>query len=392
MQPMVPYRFIFINHICCYIAINCIINVNMTGIKVMNLYIKTIILFTVAAVINGCSAESKQPLTPSIRPVKLLTIADMQADSIRRFPAKVTATEQANLAFRLSGQLVEFSLIEGQHVNKGAVLARLDDRDARNTLLHREAEHELAAADFKRKGKLRDTQLLSQAEYDLAKAQLKSAQAALFTARDQLSYTVLNAPYSGTVAKISADNYQIVQANQTLLVLQQDRNIDIVIQVSETLATRVTQLTPGTENQAQVIFSAQPNKSYPVTLKEYATQITPGTQSYEVVFTLPQPSNSQILPGMSAELTLDIATTKKTVAILPTSAVMKRDANGQNIIWLYNSEMHTVTPQPVTLGKVRSQGIEITSGLKTGDQVVTAGIQQLSAGLVVKPLHWQRGV
>ncbi|PKH06022.1 efflux RND transporter periplasmic adaptor subunit [Moritella sp. Urea-trap-13] len=358
----------------------------------MNLYIKTIVLFTFAAVISGCSAESKEPLAPSIRPVKLLTIADMQTGSIRRFPAKVTATEQANLAFRLPGQLVEFSLIEGQHVNKGAVLARLDDRDARNTLLHREAEHELAAADFKRKGKLRDTQLLSQAEYDLAKAQLKSAQAALFTARDQLSYTVLNAPYSGTIAKISADNYQMVQANQTLLVLQQDRNIDIVIQVSETLATRVTQLTPGTTNQAQVIFSAQPHKSYPVTLKEYATQITPGTQSYEVVFTLPQPSNNQILPGMSAELTLNMATTKQTVAILPTSAVMKRDTNGQSIIWLYNSGTHTVTPQTVTLGKVRSQGIEITSGIKTGDQVVTAGIQQLSAGLVVKPLHWQRGV
>jgi len=364
----------------------------MTGIKVMNHYIKTIILLTVTAFISGCSVESKEPTAPSIRPVKLLQIADMQNAAIRRFPAKVTATEQAELAFRLPGQLVEFSLVEGQHVKKGAVLARLDDRDARNTLLHREAEHELAAADFARKGKLLHTQLLSQAEYDLAKAQLKSAQAALFSARDQLSYTVLTAPYSGTIAKITSDNYQMVQANQTLLVLQQDRNIDIVIQVSETLATRVTQLTGDSSNQAQVIFSAQPYKSYPVRLKEYATQVTPGTQSYEVVFTLPQPSDGQILPGMSAELTLKLATAEQTVAILPTSAVMKRDANAQNIIWLYNSATHTVNPQTVTLGKVRSQGIEITSGIKAGDKVVIAGIQQLSAGLVVKPLHWQRGV
>lgn len=358
----------------------------------MNNCIKTIILLTITALISGCSVESKEPSASSIRPVKLLQIANMQTSSIHRFPAKVTATEQVELAFRLPGQLVELSLVEGQHVEKGAVLARLDDRDARNTLLHREADHELAAADFKRKGKLLQTKLLSQAEYDLAKAQLKSAQAALFSAQDQLSYTVLSAPYSGTIAKITIDNYQMVQANQPLLVLQQNSHIDIVIQVSETLATRVTQLAQNSANQAQVIFSAQPHKSYPVTLKEYATQVTPGTQSYEVVFTLPQPSDSQILPGMSAELSLNMATAEQTVAILPTSAVMKRDTNGQSIIWLYNSDTHTVNPQTVTLGNVRSQGIEITSGINTGDQVVIAGIQQLSAGQVVKPLHWQRGV
>ena len=360
----------------------------------MNYGIKSIILLTLSALISGCSVESKEPETVSVRPVKLFQIADMQTGSLRSFPAKVTATKQVDLAFRLPGQLVEFSLTEGQRVKKGVVLARLDDRDARNTLLHSEADHELAAADFQRKGKLLQSQLISQAEYDLAKAQLKSAKAALSSARDQLSYTVLTAPYSGTIAKIATDNYQMLQANQTILVLQKDRNIDIVIQVSETLATRVTQLSGNTATQPQVRFSAQPDKTYPVTLKEYATQATPGTQSYEVVFTLPQLSNNPILPGMSAELTLNINTAEQvtTRSIVPTSAVMKRDSDNQSIIWLYNTKTHTVNPQTVTLGKVHAQGIEITSGIKAGDQVVIAGVQHLSTGLVVKPLHWQRGV
>lgn len=351
-------------------------------------------LFVFAALMAGCSTESKEATIPVIRPVKLLDIADLNATSIRTFPAKVAATKQADLAFRLPGHLIEFYLVEGQRVKKGELLAKLDDRDARNTLLNREADHELATADFKRKGELLRRELISQADYDLAKAQLKSATAALATARDQLSYTLLQAPYDGTVAKISIDNFQMVQANQSILVLQKDRDIDVVIQVPESLAINVTQFNHNAITQPSVSFSAQPGKHYPVHLKEYATQVTPGTQSYEVVFTLPQPSENRVLPGMSAELTLDVSAaqsqTKSTV--IPASAIMKRDVDGLNIVWLYSERSGTVTPQPVTLGEVRTQGIEVTEGISKGDRVVVAGIQYLSDGQQVKPLRWQRGV
>jgi len=351
-------------------------------------------LFIFAALMAGCSTESKEATVPVIRPVKLLDIADLNAASIRTFPAKVAATKQADLAFRLSGHLIDFYLVEGQQVKKGEVLARLDDRDARNTLLNREADHELATADFKRKGELLRRELISQADYDLAKAQLKSATAALASARDQLSYTQLQAPYDGTIAKIAIDNFQMVQANQSILVLQKDSDIDVVIQVPESLAANVTFFKRNSSIQPSVSFSTQPDKHYPVRLKEYATQATPGTQSYEVVYTLPQPSGNNVLPGMSAELTLDVSGEKNQVksTVIPASAIMKRDVDGLDIIWLYSESSGTVSPQPVTLGEVRTQGIEIISGIAKGDRVVVAGIQYLSDGQQVKPLRWQRGV
>jgi len=46
----------------------------------------------------------------------------------------------------------------------------------------------------------------------------------------------------------------------------------------------------------------------------------------------------------------------------------------------------------VSLGRVSTEGIEVLSGLNPGDQIVSAGVSQLSAGMKVKPLHWQRGV
>jgi len=351
-------------------------------------------LLLLTLMISGCATESVETPPPTIRPVKLLTVMDAKMDAIRVFPAKVAATKQANLAFRVSGHLVALSLFEGQQVKQGAVLAQLDNRDATNTLLNREADYELAEADFKRKGELLRRELISVSEYDLAKAQLKSAQANLAYAQDQLSYTELKAPYDGTIAKINMDNFQMVQANQTLLVLQKDNNIDVVIQVPESLASSVTQLNTHSTFVPKVHFANNPQQAYAIHFKEHATQITQGTQSYEVVFTLPRPQSMTILPGMSAEVSIDTSTAQQAqvIAVIPPSAVIKRDIDGKHIVWVFNEARSTVTQHVVTLGGVTTQGIEIISGINIGDHVVVAGVQYLLENQVVKPLHWQRGV
>lgn len=354
------------------------------------LLLSTILLFSTTLV--GCSQDVVVEKETPIRPVKLLSIDSLTSTNIRSFPAKTAATKQVDIAFRVPGQLIEFELVEGQAVIKGDILARLDDRDAKNTLLNNEAAHELAEADFKRKGELLRRKLISEAEYDTAKANLKTTKSALANAQDQLSYTVLTAPYSGTVAKISIDNYQMVQASQALLMLQKDNYVDIVIQVPESLVNIVTDT--QLDHLASVTFSSLLDQKFPVKLKEFSSQVSQGTQSYEVVFTLPQPEKHKILSGMSAELSIDISVTdtSQNNATLPASAITKRDSDGKNIIWLFDPIKGSVSAREITLGKVSSQGVQVTSGLNQGDKVVIAGVQYMSAGLIVRPLHWQRGV
>ncbi|TVO33077.1 efflux RND transporter periplasmic adaptor subunit [Vibrio algivorus] len=342
----------------------------------------------------GCGTESVEVSEPVVRPVKLLKISDPAYASKHVFPAKVAATKRSELAFRLSGHLTELFLNEGDTVKKGMVLARLDNRDTRNAFLHREAEHELAEADFKRKEKLLHRKLISQADYDLAKAQVKSARANLASARDQLSYTELKAPYDGVIAKILIDNYQMVQANQSILVLQKDRSIDVVIQVPETLMNHLFRLYPNPSIHANVSFAIRPDLKFPAKIREHSTQITPGTQSYEVTFTLPQPKEVTVLPGMSAELMVNFTSEQSTQiqAILPANAISKRDSDGKSIIWVMDEETGVVHSKVVSIGRITGEGVEITHGVNIGDQVVIAGVQSLVEGLKVKPLRQQRGV
>lgn len=352
-----------------------------------------VLLATVA--LSGCGeAQSSVAAQAVVRPVKLMEVQDEQTGAWRRFPATVVASEQAALAFRINGQLVELNLVEGQSIRQGQLLARLDDRDARNTLLNREADYELADADYRRKAALLERKLISQADYDRARATRKSALAALNSARDQLSYTRLEAPFSGIVAKIELENHQMVRANETVMGVQRNDAIDIRIQAPESLVVSFAATkAPLAQSTPQVRFSADPERTYPVRYKEHATKVTPGTQSYEVVFTLPRPTALNLLPGMSAELQLQTPEAgKMTAIVLPPSAIDRRDQDGQVRVWRFDEQSGRVSAVPVTLGRVRSDGIEVQGKLHGGERVVVAGGQQLEEDMVVKPLHWERGV
>ena len=355
-----------------------------------------IALLMTSAFISGCdSAESAVSDTAKVRPVKLMTIDDAASQQNRIFPAKIAANRQAELAFRINGELVELDLVEGQKVEKGQLLAQLDDRDAKNALMDAEANYELAFVDFKRKEEIYKRKLISKAEYDTAQATLKSGKAALGTARDQLDYTRLTAPFSGIVAKVELDNYQMVKAGQAVLSLRGDQQLDVQIQVPESMLLTVKRESVGKTYQPQVRFDSE-GTLYPVTYKEHASKVSPSTQTYEVVFSLDQPENLNVLPGMSAELLIDMSALNNDetamVAVLPQTAIFRSDEDQKTRVWRYNADTQKLESVEVTLGQVRAQGIEVLSGINKGDQIVAVGAGLLKADMAVKPLRWERGV
>lgn len=97
---------------------------------------------------------------------------------------------------------------------------------------------------------------------------------------------------------------------------------------------------------------------------------------------------------MSAELTLALMKSpdQAASAIVPVTAIDKRDQDGRVQVWVYQTQSGEVKPAAVTLGRVTSEGVEVLGGINNGDLIVSAGVSQLSDGMKVKPLRWQRGV
>ena len=347
--------------------------------------------------VSACGEKaSTLPPAEITRPVKLFQVKDPAAEAFRNFPAEVEANADSKLAFRVSGQITEFPKKAGNEVTKGQLLARLDPQDFKLLLDYRQARYELAKSQFERAKLLLEKKLSSQADYDQAKANLSVSLSSLNSAKTDLEYTELRAPFSGSIAKVFVENHENVQAKQTILTLQTRDVVDISMQMPENIASRVRK---NVQYQPTVIFDSHPGQEFLVTVKEWDTQADPSTLTYKVVFSLATPKNFNVLPGMTANIRMDLSkvtTDSSNSFLLPVSAVFtgKDTPVSSKIrhIWKYNPQSETVSLANVTVGGIKSQGIEVLTGLEPGDQVVSAGVHFLSEGMKVRPWNREKGL
>ena len=346
----------------------------------------------------GCSGSEEEAAAEVIRPVKIHQVASPNDSLLRKFPAQVHAAERAELAFRVSGELLKVPAIEGQEIKRGAVLARLDPVNYRIAVDDRKARHHLAEAQFLRVKDLFDKQQVSQAQFDQAQAELDISKAALDAARKDLSYTTLKAPFSGEVAEVFVENHQPVSAGKTVVMLQSRDQLDIRMQVPENLMVQIAENDESRRYQPIVEFEALPGKKFLGQYKEHKAQADSATGSFTVTLSLSRPDNLNLLPGMSATVSVDLnqlLSNQITTMFVPTKAIFQSESqvegSNQAQVWVVNPDM-TLSARAVEVGRLNHMGVEILTGLQPGEQILAAGVHQASAGLRVRPWVQERGL
>ncbi|MEH6823401.1 MAG: efflux RND transporter periplasmic adaptor subunit [Motiliproteus sp.] len=345
----------------------------------------------------GCGEQpDSNSSAPVIRPAKIFQVADPASQNMRNFPAEVEANAESRLAFRVSGQIIEFPVKAGNSVQAGQLLARLDPKDFKLRLDDRQARYTLAESQFQRAKSLLERKLMAQSSYDEAKANLAVALAALNVAKADLEYTYLRAPYAGSIAKVLVEKHENIQAKQTMLALQTRDLVDISVQMPENIVSRINK---DSRYQPTVIFDSHPGQEFLVTVKEWDTQADPSTLTYKVVFSLPEPDAFNVLPGMSATLRIDLSKVtdlSQDGLLLPVGAVFAAEdvplSSKVRYVWKLDPESMTVSRAAVTVGELRSQGIKVLSGIQPGDQVVAAGVHALAEGMQVRAWNREQGL
>ena len=353
-------------------------------------------VFSAVIALSACSKVEPEPLPSPVRPVKLHQVSAESQGAVRQFPAVVAPTERASLTFRVSGKLVQLIARPGQMVEKGELLARLDDTDFKLKLDQAKARFELAQTQFVRAEQLIAQKLVSQAVFDEAKAQLQVAQADLSTAETALSYTRLEAPFAGNISRLLVENHENVAAQQGIMELQVRDQVDVVIQVPEDVISNVRK---DFDYQPEVVFDSHPQYRYRARIREWDTQADPATNSFKVVFSMPTPTEFNVLSGMTANVIAEISkiSTAYTDALfIPASAIfMPADvslARQQSYVWVYDANTGSVSKRQVSVSSLTSAGAAVTAGLAAGEQVVSAGVQQLTEGQKVRPWVRERGL
>ncbi|MEZ8102498.1 efflux RND transporter periplasmic adaptor subunit [Vibrio bivalvicida] len=341
---------------------------------------KSILFLATAAVLSGCGRELPPVPEPDSRPAKLFTVSIGNAHFERSFPATSEAGDKAVLAFRVPGQLQSIDVVAGQAVIKGDVLASLNPDEYTLLAKQAEAQYRLADVQFQRYKKLRKDKVVSEQDFDEAKAKRNSARATLEQAQANLRYTRLVAPYDGTVSIVPAEAYEYIAAKEGVMNIQTTQLMKVIFQLPDHLLNRFAS---GLNLTAHMTFDAFPENQYELTFQEVDTEADPKTGSYKVTMVMERPEDIGILPGMAG--TIHVAVESTGATRIPTSALIEE--NGQTYVWRVDSQ-GIVTKALVDLNDKR----QVQSGLNEGDQIVISGVNGIEPGIKVREWIKERGL
>ena len=345
--------------------------------------------------ISACSDgqnEQQETIEP-VRPAKIAQALAADMDPVRTFPGTVEASRKSDLSFRVGGEVEQLAALPGQSFKKGDLLAALDDAQYRNNFLDLQARHSLAKSQYEKIIQLRKNNHVSPTEVDQASANLKSAEAALALAKDNLEHTRLLAPFDGVVASLGIEQHQVVNAHETILQLRSEHQLDVRFSIPETLIGKLRRVENPESICVDVRFNTFPDKTFPACFKEFESSPDRITRTYSAVHTLPEIKEFTALPGMAVSVEVDLANLlrERTVGgvLVPTTAVFEE--SGTSYVWLVNDE-GIVNKQAVVLGNVQGDLLHLESGVTPGQSIVSVGVSFLQEGMRVRPMLRERGL
>lgn len=355
-----------------------------------NSAIRLLLATTCFVLAAGC--EQAPVETPEVvRPVRMMTIESLEGGNVLQYPGEIQGVQNAELAFEVPGRLVQFPVQEGVSVEEGQLLGQLDQTEFQASLDAAEARFRSSSETFERFSEVFERGAISRQELDLRQRQFEVERAQLDSARKAFEDTRLTAPFAGRIGRTFVDNFNNVRAKQPILLLQDLTELEVVVNVPEqdwlrakpglTLAQQTARARPV------VSLSSVPGRTFPAMITEVSASADPVTRTFEARARFDPPEDLQVLPGMSASVSVTIprGVEEGDLAVhLPANAVLGAN-DGSSYVWVVGSDM-AVRPVTVEIGNLSGADIQIVGGLGEGDRVAVSGVQHLRDGMRVREL------
>jgi RND family efflux transporter MFP subunit len=346
-----------------------------------------ILLLSMALILGSCGKNEPDQGPQPARPVKMMDITSGMGSGVIEYAGTISPIQDVSMAFEVPGKLSELPVSEGEAVKKGQLLAKLDDRDYRLAFDAKKAVFDTAVKDYDRAKALLEKQIISRKQYDDFRKAFEVAEADMKSARKKLDDTAMRAPFDGRVARRMMDNFQNIQAKETVMVFQDDSRLKLRVDVPEqdlAMGNRSHSLEEATRNiSPKIRLSTYPGRLFPAEFHEISTSADLVTRTFSVTLSFKPPTDIVVLPGMTARL---IINRRKTAGkssndemMVPAHAIFSDTQSGA-CVWLVNAGSMTVSKHPVTIGSMEKDLIHVTSGLKEGDIIAVSGVQQLREG------------
>jgi RND family efflux transporter MFP subunit len=304
--------------------------------------------------------EQAKPAAPAAGPardVKTVEVVRSGGTGEAAVPGTVQARRRAALSARTPASVIELPYREGEWVEAGAVVVRLDDTALRAAVAAAEARAKAAEADLERTRTLVEKNAATPRELEQMTAAASGARAQLTGAVDDLSYAALRAPFAGRVAARRANLGDVVSPGTPLIEIQGEGGLELRATVESALAAT---LRPGATLRAQVDGQPAPLEA---TVSAVAPSGDPTTHRFEVKADLPRASG--LRAGLFARLLVPGAAAEARISV-PASALIER--GGLSGLFVVREDRARL--RWVAVGARDGGTVEIRAGVEPGERVV----------------------
>ncbi|MFL6707423.1 MAG: efflux RND transporter periplasmic adaptor subunit [Massilia sp.] len=339
------------------------------------------------ALLVGCSKPADK--TEDIRPVRTMLLSASNVDISAEYPGEVRPRIESRLGFQVGGKITARKVDVGAVVKRGQVLMQLDPQDLRlsqeqasASLRAAETNRDLAKAEVKRYQELRVKNFVSQAVIDGKLATYRAAQATVDAAQagyrgqsNQAAYATLVADSDGVVTAVDGEVGQVVAPGAPVVRVARAGDKEIVIAVPEDKVEALRKVEDVT-----VRLWAAPGVVIPGKVREVAPVADPSTRTYQFKVAMPN-AGPEVKLGQTAQVLFSANTATPRITV-PLSALSQE----RNITAVWVVDNNAVKFTPVTIGGVAGNDVQLISGVKPGQTVVTAGANLLKNGQQVRTL------
>jgi RND family efflux transporter MFP subunit len=278
----------------------------------------------------------------------------------------------AAVASEIAGTVVALDVPEGQRVEAGRVLARLEDSAARAALSVAAARLENARDRLARQAPLHAQGVASDQALDDARAELRAAQGAHQEARTLLEKHTVRTPYAGVVGLKQVNLGQYVAAGQPIVELTITQGLELRFSLPQQDLPRlaVGQVVHGVVGRCEARFEGRVTAVDP--------RVDPMTRMVGVQAAVTG-GNGALHPGMAVRVRLLVDELPGAI-LLPQEAIVRQGT--KTVVYTVDAE-NAAQPREVELGEFFVDGVHVASGVQAGERVVVAGQQKLQAGTSV---------
>lgn len=296
-------------------------------------------------------------------------------------PTNLTATieaagsllpfEETEIRSEISGRVVGLYLHEGHYVSRGTLLVKLFDGDLQAQLKKLQVQLKIAEKTVERQQELLKISGISQQEVDLSELQVNNLKADIELVRVNISRTQIRAPFSGKMGLKKISNGAYITPALVLSTLRQVNQLKLSFNIPEMYSAQVHQ------GQTVQFSLAGATKNYFATISATETAVEENTRNLSVRAVVKSADNT-LVPGEFAKVKIVLGENSNAIMI-PTQSIVPQGRIKQ----IFTLKDGKATPVEIITGTRDSSNVEVLSGLKYGDTVITSGLLFVRPGSTV---------